>query len=323
MVDQPVLGLLRLEQERRAQDALARAGDAQARSTAAGLREAIALGFLRHFEARALERVAQASLDELQQQQEVARARLASGVATEADVLRIQTAVANARQQAIGARSQAEVARVGVLADVGLGADERDVELIEPSALLARSASQPAAAEAPLRPELELRLQQASAAEHQARGRGFALLPDVDLEAAYLRVDGQKFAPANSLYVGLRAQWAVWEWGASLQQHRAAVHQARAARADAQAERLQIDREVATAQAQEVAASAAVDAARAAIASAEEAYRVTDAQVRAGTATTTDLIEAQAALTQARSNLTRAEYGVAVARVALAYARGE
>src|SRR5205809_22916 len=82
-----------LAQAMRAQAAAARAGGAQARTTAAGLREAIALGFLRHFEARALERVAQSSLEELGQQQEVARARLASGVATEADVLRIQTAV--------------------------------------------------------------------------------------------------------------------------------------------------------------------------------------------------------------------------------------
>jgi outer membrane protein len=228
----------------------------------------------------------------------------------------------------IVARTQAEIARVNVLADVGLVAVEGSVELAEPAALLSAPAPNPTAGTAyaealSRRSEVTARQHEARAAEHQATARALAMLPDVDLEAAYQRVDGQRFAPKNSAFVGLRLQWAVFEWGSSLEQRRAAVSQATAARAAVDAEKLQIAREVATGRAQEEAARAAVGAARAAITSAEEAYRVTKAQLGAGTATTTDLLEAQAALTQTRLNLTRAEYAVAMARVALAHAMGE
>jgi outer membrane protein len=131
------------------------------------------------------------------------------------------------------------------------------------------------------------------------------------------------FAPKNSAYVGLRAQWAVWEWGATWKQRQAAVAQATAATLDHEDRARQVEGELAATLSQDRAARAAVDSAEAAIAGAEEAYRETDAQVKAGTATTTDLLAAQAALVQARLNRTRAQYALASARVQLHYALGE
>jgi hypothetical protein len=149
------------------------------------------------------------------------------------------------------------------------------------------------------------------------------LLPEVDAQAAYIRFDGQIFLPPNQLYVGVSANWAIWEWGASAYQARAAARQAHAATLDLENERSAVAVEVHNARAQTEAAGAAVAVAQQSIGSAQEAYRVMRAQVKAGTATTTDLLDAQSSLTIARLNLARAQYQHAIERVALQRAIGE
>jgi outer membrane protein TolC len=155
------------------------------------------------------------------------------------------------------------------------------------------------------------------AGEHQRRARQYALLPEIDLEGAYMRSYGQVILPTNSAFVGLNAKWAIWEWGASWAAYRASQAQARAAALDLENQKLQIRAEVASGLAQLDAAASAISVAEQAIDSAQEAYRVTDAQLQAGTATTTDLLESQSALTQARLNHLRAQYELAIARVNL------
>ena len=332
-LSQPLVGLLRLDRERRAVEQSDEAAAADVATAEAELRQSVQTYFLTYFEARALEALADTSARELGAEAVVARARLASGVITPADLLRIEVAIANAHQQALQAHSQAEVARARLLAIIGLDARQgegggRDVTLVEPTALLA-AAQAPEASLATLqasahrsRPEVAARVHLTRAAEHQARARGLALLPDINLEAAYLRVDGQVFTPKNSAFVGLKADWAVWEWGATEHLRRAAEADADAARRDAEATDRQIDAEVASTLAEGESARGAVTAANQAIASAEEAFRVTEAGVKAGSATTTDLLESQSALTQARLNLIRARYELALAHVGLARASG-
>ena len=55
----------------------------------------------------------------------------------------------------------------------------------------------------------------AAAADHQKRARWLALLPDLNIEGAYLHMTGQVFVPKDSGYFGLKAQWAVLDWGAT------------------------------------------------------------------------------------------------------------
>jgi outer membrane protein TolC len=327
--DQPVLGLLRADNEYGAQVEGKAAAEAQLAAAEAELRQVVETQFLRFFEAQALEQIAASSVRELSEQVTVAKARLATGVITQADLLRIEVAVANARQQGLQAHSQNQVARAQLLAAMGVAADAAgDITLVEPTALLraARPAPRVMASLLPearrRRPELAQQYHLVLAADDQARARTYALLPDVDLEAAYTRVDGQQFAPKNAAFVGVRAQWAIWEWGATEHQRRAANAQAAAARRDAESLQRQIETELESSLAEGAAARGAVDAAEQAIASAEEAYRVTEAQVNAGTATTTDLLEAQSALTQARLNLTRAQYELALSEVNLRRASG-
>ncbi|MCC7260935.1 MAG: TolC family protein [Candidatus Latescibacteria bacterium] len=322
-LQQPVLGLLRLREERGVQVENAQAGRARLAATADGLRQEVETQYLRCFEARALDQIASAAVEELSEQVRVARARLETGVVTRADVLRLEVAVANARQQGLSARSQAAAARAALLALLGWSAATTEVELAEPTALLEATRQEPPALALAWeqaqrrRPELAEQRHLAAGARRQAHALALALLPEVDLEANYQRVHGQVFLPEHTRSVGLKARWTAWEWGASAHQWRAAAAQAAASRWDLEARQAQLAAELTASLAQDQATRGAVLAAETTIRSAEEAYRVTEAEIQAGTANTTDLLEAQAALTQARLNLTRAQYELALVRVAL------
>jgi outer membrane protein TolC len=329
--DQPLLGLFRANEERETLTEQSAGDRAQIAASEADLRANVESQFLRVFEAQALEQIAGSSVHELGDQVTVAKARLASGVITQADLLRIEVAVANAEQQALEAHSQGVTSRAQLFAAIGLSpVDAAELTLIAPEARLAavraKGSSPSLATLMPLardhRPELARQAHLIQAADRQVGSRTYALLPDIDLEGAYIRTDGQLFAPPNSAYLGIKANWAIWEWGASDLQRKAAAVQADAARRDEEMLARQIEAELSASLAQGDAARGAVGTAEKAVASAEEAFRVTDAALKAGTATTTDLLESQSALSQARLNLTRAQYDLVLSDVALAHASG-
>jgi outer membrane protein TolC len=321
---QPLLGLGRLSE-----DYLAQRGDADAakqglRAAEDEVRAGLRIGFLRYFEARAMTELALASAGQLDEQVVMTDAKVKAGVLTTADLLRVRVAADNARQQAIVARTQAAVSRAQVLAAVGLRPDDA-IELVEPLALLQPSDARDGTIDQALahRPEVAAARDAAQSADHRKNASTWALAPEIDAEGAYLRTDGQIFAPKDSAFVGVRASWPIWEWGASWYARQAAAAQAEAAHADLDGRKRQVEVEVATRNAELGAASSAVKLADETIVSAEEAYRVTEAQVRAGAATTTDLLDSQAALTQSRLNRARARYEEAIARVTLQRAVGD
>jgi outer membrane protein len=284
--------------------------------------------YLQYFEARALEEIAASSVAELNEQVTVAQARLKAGVITNADLLRVAVAQANARQQQIAAHTQGLVAKAHLFDAIGLNGNE-PVELVEPTSLLTMSqrpmpdVTSAAAQAATRRPEMAQAEASAHAADRASTARYLALLPEVDAEGGYVRTDGQLFAPPNQWFVGVRASWNIWEWGASFFQARAASHNAQASAIERDNQRRQIAVEVQTTAAQSDAAAVVVEVAQQAIGSAKEAYRVTQALLQAGSATTTDLLDSQSAFLTARLNLARAQYELAIQRVALARAMGE
>jgi outer membrane protein len=244
-------------------------------------------------------------------------------VLTRADVLRVKVSQANAKEQGIQAHAQGEVARANLIGRIGLSMEDKTVDFAEPATLLAQAkAALPEATQAQRdalaqRPEMRQRRLVADAAHQTAKARDWSLLPDVDLEAGYIRTDGSVFNPPNAGYVGLKGQWAIWEWGSTYYAQKAAASEAAAARSAVDDQERRISVEIASDLALATSAASAVDVATQTIESAEEAYRVTKVSLQAGTATTTDLLDAQAALTQARLNLTRAEYEDALSRVTL------
>ena len=178
-----------------------------------------------------MEDIAHASEGELGEQVTVTAARVKAGALNQADLLRVQVAQANARQQGITARTQVTVARATLLGAIGLPPSDRHGRVCRADYIAPRRPARAVSAEVAQtrRPEIAQAELTAEAADHQARARGYALLPEVSLEGAYLRVDGQVFAPKNSAFVGVKAEWPIWEWGATESAHRAASAQADAA----------------------------------------------------------------------------------------------
>src|SRR5579883_631696 len=102
-LDQPLSGLAVIGEEWRARKQQAEAADASRKTVEQTVREAVESGFLRFFEAKAAEEIARASQAQLADQIQLAKARIAAGVLTNADLLRVEVAAANARQQEIQA----------------------------------------------------------------------------------------------------------------------------------------------------------------------------------------------------------------------------
>jgi outer membrane protein len=263
----------------------------------------------------------------LREQQAVAKERLAAGVLTRADILRLDVAAANARQQEIQALAAEQTVRSSLLIALARQPQDASIEFVEPATpdkadaadgelgLLVNQAVQQ-------RTELRSAALLAQAADANSRSRTYRLLPDLDLEAGYMHMTGQAFVKKDSAFVGIKAGWQIWDWGADWYQHRAACAQAHAAHMQADDARRQVEADVAAKLADVRATASALDTGRAAIGSAEEAYRVTSVLLAAGSANTTDLLDAQAALTQARLNFARARYEYALARVSLERALG-
>jgi outer membrane protein TolC len=327
-VGQPVLGMLKLTHEQAALSRQAEAADFEVQTAEANLRDEVQTQFVRLFEARALGGIAKASQGQLAEQIQTAKDKLAAGVLTLADVLRLEVAAANARQQEIQADAAEQVARAALLIDLGRDPQDASVEFVEPST--PETADPTEAKLADLvehalgkRTEVQAALRQADSARLSSRARIFDLLPDVDFEAGYVHVNGQIFAPRDAGFLGVKAGWQVWDWGARWYQSRAAEHQANAAAALAEDARRRVQLDVAARHASVRATGAALETGRTAVASAEEAYRVTTVLLAAGSANTTDLLDAQSALTQARLTFARARFEYALARMSLARALGE
>jgi outer membrane protein TolC len=325
---QPLLGLLHLSSDHSARSTAAEAATYDARTVEANLRDEIRAQFMRMFEARTLAGVARASQAQLTEQIMVAKEKLAAGVLTPADVLRLDVAAANAKQQEIQAQASEEIARANLLVALGREPQDPSIDFVEPStpetADAAQSELAPLVAKAlHQRSEVRSAVLTAESARAGAQARTYDLLPDVDLEAGYMHMTGQSFVKTDSAFVGLKAGWQIWDWGARWYQHRAAASQAEAARALADDARRHVETDVAARLANVRATASALETGRTAIGSAEEAYRVTTVLLAAGSANTTDLLDAQAALTQARLNFARARYEYALARMSLARALGD
>jgi len=325
---QPLLGLLHLSSDRSALSTAAEAATFDVRTMEANLRDDVRSEFLRMFEARTLAGVAHASQGQLAEQIAVAKEKLAAGVLTPADVLRLNVAAANARQQEIQATAAEQVSRATLLVAIGHEPEDQAVNFVEPATPESAEATEgelaPLVAKALQdRSEIRSATLAAKAASASSRSRTYDLLPEVDLEAGYMHMTGQAFVKPDSAFIGIKAGWQIWDWGARWYQHRAAESQAVAAQAQADETRRRVQTDVAAKLANARATASALETGRTTIGSAEEAYRVTTVLLAAGSANTTDLLDAQSALTQARLNFARARYEYALARIRLSRALGD
>jgi outer membrane protein len=321
---QPLLGLIHRERDLKAASASADASRADEADARTQIAEQVRTTYLRLFGARTGVAIAEASIEQLQKQVQDAQARYNAGTITKADLLRFQTAVANAQQLLIQQQTLALTSRQLLLTFLARNPEDPTIEFVEPVELEQQAAVRSPETNDELinralknRPEVARAQKEAEAARANGQARMWELLPEVDVQAAYSNVRGQIFQPENSSFIGVVSSWPFFTWGARWYGAQSAQRQADASASLLENTRKQVAYDVSSKVAQLEAQFVAVTVAETAITSAEEAYRVTSAQVSAGTATTTDLLDAQSALTTARANLARARYDRAIARVSL------
>lgn len=261
-----------------------------------------------------------------------ARARLDEGMGLPADVVRAETAIANAVFNLNLARNSASIARVN-LAEL-MGIDPRTP--IQPAdsreAPVRSEASESADADDELdnlvvqalgmRPEMRQAHWDVEASRLGVNAAQTDNAPSVGTSAGWLQ-RGSTFPPdAKSLTYGVAMRWTPFDSG--LTRGRVSEAQANLTASQAQMESIRLDiiGQVSRAYLNLQTAEQRITTADAEVANAEEALRLIEGRYRAGVGTFLDVLDAQTAVFTARTNRVNAQSASDQARVALAHAIG-
>jgi outer membrane protein TolC len=323
---QPLVGLYPLSEQYRSMSRRAEAAGADLRAAREDTTFRAIESYLRLLEATDLTSIAEQTIRDIEEQARTAKALVAAGTLIEADYLRTQVALAQARQDLLRSQAQVGSSRALLAAVLGLPVStELAPEPVDRNALPELPAS-PEEAMSGLekhRPEIAAARARAEATQLARSAAWGQLLPQVSILGSYQHFDGYgPIQPTDAAFIGGTVSWNFWEWGAQYYNARAAS--ARAAQGDLELARRRRDAEVETTQRfyDARAARASIEVAASAVAQAREAYRVARALYENGSATTTDLLDAQLALERARVNDARAIYDYLVAFHAFARAAG-
>jgi outer membrane protein len=298
----------------------ARAGQAVARSNAA---LTIKESFLILLEDHGLTGVAQANVDAQRQHLAEAMAQFQAGTASQADVLKAQTSLAQALLALANAQNAESLARSNLA--VAMGIDPRTP--LQVADIAAVQASNPELNALVLqgmaaRPELVQAREQVAANLADLKAANTSNDPSV-VGTGSLGLSGSGFpGGTNSKGVAVSLQWDVFDSGLTsgkTKSARAAVDTARlqlyqAQQAVAQ-DVTQAYLNYSNARQQQISADAEV-------ANAQESLRLADGQYRAGVGIFLNVVDAQAALTLAEADQVNARYGLAIAQAQLDHSVG-
>jgi outer membrane protein TolC len=286
---------------------------------------AVVEGYYRLLEAQRLAEVADASVSQLEAQEKQALSLFTNGVIGKNDLLRAGLALASARQRAIQARGQVELAAGRLATSMGVS----DSEPLQP---IPYSGEPPASSEATLagaeahavarRPELRELDRRIDQADRDVSFARTGLIPQVSAVGNYTHTEGSPFQPVDAAYAGLVASWNVWDWGATLSAVKVTeskLRQARLARKKAEDE---VRLEVRQAFVNAATAREALAVARTAVSQAEENYRIVTRKFESAAATSFDVVDAEGLLTQTRGQVESALYDLLIAQAALDKATG-
>jgi outer membrane protein TolC len=281
--------------------------------------------YYRLLEALRLTDVANASVTQLDAQRKQAQSQFDNGVIGKNDLLRAALALAQAKQRAISTRGQVVLARGQLATVMGVPADdplEPQPFTSEPPAL-GEPALEPAEARA-VGQRLELR-EIARQVDQAEANKSFAkrkYMPDVNAVGNYTHTEGSLFAPTNQEFLGITANWDVWDWGTTIggvHEADAKLHQAVLARRKLE-DQVRLEARQAFVDAET--AHEALDVARAAVSQAEENFRIVTKKYDNAAATSFDVVDAESLLTQARGQVEQTLYDYLIAGVALSKATG-
>lgn len=282
--------------------------------------------FYRLLQAQRIVEVSSKSVAQVTAQVGLASAFERQGLRGRNDVLRAEIALAGAKQRLLQAKGGAALALSRLRDLLRLGPDEpltiaavasaesapmRTFDLVnaQRSALTHRTEIA----------EVAARVEQARSARRIAWTK---MLPSLNGVAAYQYTQGQALAQKDQFFMGLSAQWDVFEWGATYFGTREAA--ARQNQAELGLERLKgaIALDAQAAFVTWDTSREALAVAEQAVLHAEENYRIESKRYENATSTTFDVLDAETLLTQARAQRENAFFDLLVAQAGMQRATG-
>ena len=287
----------------------------------------VAEAYVAALKVQRLAEVARSAVEQLEANAARVRTLREGGVAERNDELKVEVALANARQGVIQAQAGLELSRAALAVQMGRSPNEEVVpvdlrrgdlpvfglslEEVERRVLERRSELR----------MLEARRGQASAGRSAATGK---LIPDVVLLGNYTHTEGAgSFGAEDTGFVGVAMTWNVWDWGQSYYGMEQAAARVRQIQETARkvvnlllldARRRFLDMRT---------AREALKVADTTVVQAEENYRIEKARFEADAKTATELVDAQSQLTRTRLQRETAFYDYLIALAALRRAVGE
>jgi outer membrane protein TolC len=246
---------------------------------------------------------------------------------TNVDVLRLQSAKAAAEQTAV----RSDTASTSTLARLAVTIGLHDGEVVGitddlPPAPPAMTMSLDQAINRAIstRPELRAAQERVASSADLATSKWEQYVPNINAVGAWVHTTGlEPFQPANEEYIGLQAQWKVWDWGGIRDEYKEAKAHENAARISAASLADHVKLEVRTKWLDAQAGYKNLASAQTQLQSAEEAYRLQKVKFESGVATTTDVLDAESDVARARLQSALARYDYYLALIGLARAVGD
>jgi outer membrane protein len=268
---------------------------------------------------------AQAAVRSSESLLEQARNRVAAGLTVEADQLRGQALLADARQREIEARGRIDIARAYLNRLMGEPFESAEAE---PTALTPVESPLPTeealrTEQKQRRPDYQLLAAQVRQGELETQGRRAEYLPTLGAFASW-EADNPAFnkGGGTNWMAGLSFRWNIYAGGSDAARLEAARQRFEQKRRQLAALESGMALELHRAIIDFRTAQQQVEAARAAEAQAEEGLRILKNRYEAGLATMTDLLSAEAARAGARTTFAEAVYRHRVSFARLEYTAG-
>jgi len=253
----------------------------------------------------------------------LAQAQLNAGVGIPLDIVRAQTAVADAIYSLNVARNSASTSQVNLALMMGI--DPR-------TPIQAAESSEPAPPSEDLnilinealdhRPEIAQLKTAIQAAQHGLSAAKTNNAPSLGADAGWSQRGSSLLSGTNGLLVGVDLQWNAFDSGLTAGLKKEARANLVSANAQLLSSQLTVVSDVSQAYLNLQTAGQRVETSKAEAFNAKESLRLAEGRYRSGVGTFLDVLDAQAALLTAETNRTNAQTAVNQARVALAHAIG-
>ena len=254
-----------------------------------------------------------------------AEARVQTGMAVEADLLRGQVYFASARQREIEMRGQLEMARSRLNRLMGepVGAPLGETAALKPASIPAAAEDALRAEQSKRRPDYQRLAAELHQAELEVRSSQAEYLPTVGAFASWeMDNPSLKDYGGNNWTAGVSLRWNLFAGGADSARLRAARQRLEAKKRQLSAMESAMALEIHNALIQYRSAGQQVEAAQAAEAQSEEGLRILKNRYESGLATMTDVLSAESQRAAACAMLTEAIYRHRLSYAQIEYTAG-